>query len=113
MRKRIKKKIADIFQLLAEMQQQAWMLLGSGRRTEALEMLRQCQLYTLKAGEWIEESEGMGTEAVACLEEYCDQLYQMSQWEESSEGEKDGKGAKPENSKKRSEEHTSELQSPA
>ncbi len=76
------------------------MLLGSGRRTEALEMLRQCQLYTLKAGEWIEESEGMGTEAVACLEEYCDQLYQMSQWEESSEGEKDGKGAKPENSKK-------------
>lgn len=41
-------------------------------------LLYDCQQAALQMGEFIEQIDGMGTEAVRCLEEYCETLYQMS-----------------------------------
>lgn len=40
--------------------------------------LTDCQEAAIQIGETIEQLEGMGTEAVACLEQYCESLYQVS-----------------------------------
>ena len=87
MRRKAKKQIIDILDTLSRAQAYAVRLAteGSGRAeeatgqtTEATGLLIQCQEGAQKIGETIEQSEGEGTEAVACLERYCEGLYQMS-----------------------------------
>ena len=87
MRRKAKKQIIDILDTLSRAQAYAVRLAteGSGRAeevtgqtAEATDLLIQCQEGAQKIGETIEQSEGEGTEAVACLERYCEGLYQMS-----------------------------------
>lgn len=79
MRKKIKNNIIEILKTLAKAQDHAELLAGRNQFAQAADLLAQCQACAVEAGEAIERSEGEGTEAVACLETYCEQLYQMSQ----------------------------------
>ena len=61
------------------------LLLQKRQLSQAGDLLAQCQECAVEAGEAIERSEGMGTEAVSCLELYCEQLYHMSQTSDRKE----------------------------
>lgn len=80
MRRKAKKQIIDILDTLSRAHTQAARLSteGGGREAEATGLLIQCQEGAQKIGETIEQTEGEGTRAVACLERYCEALYQMS-----------------------------------
>lgn len=80
MRRKAKKQIMDILDTLSRAHTQAARLSteGGGREAEATDLLIQCQEGAQKIGETIEQTEGEGTRAVACLERYCEALYQMS-----------------------------------
>lgn len=80
MRRKAKKQIMEILDTLSRAQDYAARLLieDGGRGAEATGLLIQCQEGAQKIGETIEQSEGEGTRAVACLERYCEVLYQMS-----------------------------------
>lgn len=79
MRRKIKTKIKEILKTLAKAQDHVELLLQKRQFLQASDLLAQCQQCAVEAGEAIERSEGMGTEAVSCLELYCEQLYHMSQ----------------------------------
>ena len=44
-----------------------------------LDMLEDCQQAAIQIGETIESVEGEGTQAVSCLEKYCEELFQVSE----------------------------------
>ena len=51
-------------------------------------LLADCQDAAIQLGEFIESLEGTGTEAVACLERYCEELYNLSMRLEEISGQK-------------------------
>ena len=79
MRRKIKTKIKEILKTLVKAQDHVELLLQKRQLSQAGDLLAQCQECAVEAGGAIERSEGMGTEAVSCLELYCEQLYHMSQ----------------------------------
>lgn len=78
MRRGIRKRILESFHTMKEAQEIAVNMLLNGQAADAGGLLLQCQEGAQKIGESIEQSEGEGTGAVSCLEEYCEILYQMS-----------------------------------
>lgn len=78
MRRGIRKRILESFHTMKEAQEIAVNMLLNGQTADAGGLLLQCQEGAQKIGESIEQSEGEGTGAVSCLEEYCEILYQIS-----------------------------------
>ncbi len=76
MRKRQK---GQIIELLNTMMDGSEELLTITSQQEQLTMLEDCQQAAIQIGESIEASEGEGTQAVTCLEKYCEILFQLSE----------------------------------
>ena len=83
MRRFQKKQIQDIVACLYDMHQEAVKKLKKKQYQVVQQYLNDCQEAAIQVGEAIEQIVGMGTEAVACLEEYCEGLYQVSTQMES------------------------------
>lgn len=79
MRQKVKNNIKELLNTLCKAHEQILLMYRKNRPADAQKLLGECQDCALQIGETIERSEGMGTNAVAYLEEYCEQLYQMSQ----------------------------------
>ena len=77
MRKTQKEQAEEIIRLLANIHEGIKKAIETGRRDNAMELLAQCQQSAIDVGQMIEEEEGEGTGAVSCLEEYCEQVYQI------------------------------------
>ncbi len=78
MRVRIKKEIKSMIQSMLKAHGYVEKLLQSNQIAEIKEILGQCQDCAIYIGKTIEESEGMGTQAVSRLELYCEQVYNIS-----------------------------------
>lgn len=52
-------------------------MIQAGKKAEAMDVLAQCQDAAIDLGETIEQTEGEGLATVACLEEYCESVYQV------------------------------------
>lgn len=78
MRKFQKKQITDIFKELHVVHQQCRNRLEQKEYQTVKNLFADCQDTAIQIGEFIESLEGTGTEAVACLERYCEELYELS-----------------------------------
>lgn len=78
MKKKIRKEIKNIIQTMIEAHNHISLCIQKNHVVEVIDMLSQCQDCALHIGDTIEKSEGMGTQAVIYLEQYCEQLYRMS-----------------------------------
>lgn len=78
MRKFQKQQILEIFISLHAFHQECAQELSAGRSDTVLAALGDCQEAAVQIGNVIEQSEGEGTASVACLEQYCEELYQIS-----------------------------------
>lgn len=78
MRKKSKRDIKKIIETMLEAHNHIMELLKSKRIADANNLLAQCQECAMHIGNVIEKNEGMDTQAVLYLEEYCEQLYRMS-----------------------------------
>lgn len=78
MRKFQQKQLLDVIKSLHNLHQK----IGEGLIQKEYQivqtMLSTCQEAAIQVGEAIENLEGVGVEAVACLEQYCEQLYQVN-----------------------------------
>lgn len=79
MKRHSKKQCLDITGSLQNVHVEISKIIGNNDAATACKLLEQCQNLAIKTGSIIETSEGEGTEAVACLENYCELLYQISQ----------------------------------
>lgn len=78
MRKFQQKQLLDVIKSLHNLHQKTGASLTQKEYQIARTMLSTCQEAAIQVGEAIENLEGVETEAVACLEQYCEQLYQVS-----------------------------------
>lgn len=78
MRKFQKQQISEIISSLLVLQRESIESLERKDYLDAQSGLSDCQEAAIQIGEAIEQIEGTGTEAVACLEKYCEILYQVS-----------------------------------
>lgn len=78
MKRKIKTNIKNLLKTMQRAHTHAYSLLQDRHAERANELLSQCQDCAMHIGESIEKSEGMDTQAVAYLELYCEQLYEMS-----------------------------------
>lgn len=78
MRKFQKQQILEIFISLHAFHQECAQELSAGRSDTVLVALGDCQEAAVQIGNVIEQSEGEGTASVAYLEQYCEELYQIS-----------------------------------
>ncbi len=78
MRKFHQQQIKDIFKELHMIHLQCRDILAEKEYQTVRNLLADCQEAAIQTGEFIESLEGAGTEAVACLEQYCEKLYQFS-----------------------------------
>ena len=78
MRKFQKQQILDVFQSIHTLHGQIRDKLAAQGYETAQTVLAECQDAAIQVGEAIERIEGDGTDAVACLEHYCEQIYQVS-----------------------------------
>lgn len=78
MRKFQKKQLLDIIGELHILHQKSRDGLSGGEDQTVQGILADCQEAAIQIGEFIENLEGEGTQAVACLEQYCEALYQVS-----------------------------------
>ncbi len=78
MRKFQQKQLLDVIQSLHALHQKTGESLLQKEYQTAQTLLSACQEAAIQVGEAIEELEGVGTAAVACLEHYCEILYQVS-----------------------------------
>lgn len=78
MRKFQKQQILDIFQNLHTLHLQCRNRLPRKEYQTVRGLLTDCQEAAIQVGEFIENVEGVGTDAVTCLEQYCENLYQVS-----------------------------------
>nr|WP_302167733.1 hypothetical protein [uncultured Schaedlerella sp.] len=78
MKRKTKKDIESIMQTMLDAHSHVVFLLESKQISKALDLLAQCQECALNIGKAIEKSEGIDTQAVLYLEEYCEHLYKMS-----------------------------------
>lgn len=83
MRRFQKQQIQDIVTCLYDMHQEAVKKLKKKQYQAVQQYFNDCQEAAIQVGEAIEQIVGMGTEAVTCLEEYCEELYQVSTQMES------------------------------
>lgn len=78
MRKFQKQQIKDIFKEIHIVHQRCRDRLAQKEYQTVRNLLADCQETVIQIGEFIENLEGTGTEAVSCLERYCEELYQIS-----------------------------------
>lgn len=78
MRKFQKQQLLDIITSLHILHQESKDRLEKKDYATVQTALSDCQEAAIQMGEAIENIEGIGTEAVACLEKYCDKLYQVN-----------------------------------
>ncbi|MCM1124618.1 MAG: hypothetical protein NC416_18740 [Eubacterium sp.] len=78
MRKFQKQQLADIFKEIHAVHLQIRDRLPDAEYQTVQNLFAVCQETAIQMGEFIESLEGTGTEAVACLEQYCEKLYQFS-----------------------------------
>ncbi len=78
MRKFQKQQITDIFKELHVVHQQCRNRLEQKEYQTVRNLFADCQDTAIQIGEFIESQEGADTEVVACLERYCEDLYELS-----------------------------------
>ncbi len=78
MRKFQKQQILEIFTSLHVFHQECAQELSAGRYDAVRAALGDCQEAAVQIGNVIEQSEGEGTASVACLEQYCEVVFQLS-----------------------------------
>lgn len=78
MRKFHKQQLKDIFKEIHMVHQQCRGKLEEKEYQTVKNLFADCQDAAIQIGEFIESLEGAGTEAVACLERYCEELYELS-----------------------------------
>lgn len=78
MRKFHKQQIKDIFIEIHAVHQQSMDKLAAQEYQTVQNLFADCQDTAIQIGEFIENLEGAGTEAVARLERYCEELYNLS-----------------------------------
>ncbi|MBD5489813.1 MAG: hypothetical protein HDR13_13665 [Lachnospiraceae bacterium] len=78
MRKFQKQQLKDIFKEIHIVHQQCRDRLAEKEYQTVRNLFADCQETVIQIGEFIEDLEGTGTEAVSCLERYCEELYQIS-----------------------------------
>ncbi len=83
MRKFQKQQILEIMTSLHAFHEECAQKLSAREYEIVQEALGDCQEAAVQIGHVIERSEGEGTASVACLEQYCETLYQISQQLES------------------------------
>lgn len=79
MRKFQKQQILEIITSLYDLQGETTQKLSECEYNTVQTSLGDCQEAAIQIGNVIEQTEGEGTAAVACLEQYCEVLYQLSQ----------------------------------
>lgn len=72
-----KKQCFETINLLNEAHGQITKSMEKRQTEQALSLLEQCQQGAISVGTLIDSLEGEGTEAVRCLESYCEQLYHL------------------------------------
>ena len=77
MRKAQKKQMDEVLRLLGQVHRGVRQMIQAGKKAEAMDVLAQCQDAAIDLGETIEQTEGEGHATVACLEEYCESVYQV------------------------------------
>ncbi len=77
MRERIKQQLTELLNTMLESCDEINNSIASGEQPVTL--LEDCQNAAIHVGESIEASEGEGTQAVACLEKYCEVLFHISE----------------------------------
>ncbi len=88
MRKFHKQQLKDIFKEIHTVHRQCRDKLEEKEYQTVRNLLADCQDAAIQLGEFIESLEGAGTEAVACLEQYCEELYKFSVRLEEISGQK-------------------------
>lgn len=78
MRKFQKQQLLDIFTSLHILHQESRIRLEKKEYQTVQAALSDCQEAAIQMGEAIEQLVGEGTEAVGCLEQYCERVYQIS-----------------------------------
>ena len=78
MRKFQKQQILDVIQSLHMLHVEIKDSLNGQEYETAQAALADCQEAAIQIGEVIEQIEGTGTQAVSCLEKYCEDIYQIS-----------------------------------
>ncbi|MCM1231294.1 MAG: hypothetical protein NC489_14330 [Ruminococcus flavefaciens] len=78
MRKFQKQQILEIITSLHFLHQESAQKLAEGEYDTVQTALGDCQEAAIQMGNVIEQTEGEGTPSVACLEHYCEALYQLS-----------------------------------
>ena len=78
MRKFQKQQILEVIQSLHTLHGKIKDILNVKDYETAQTVLADCQDAAIRTGETIEQTEGDGTQAVSCLEQYCENLYQVS-----------------------------------
>lgn len=79
MRKYIKQQLYGILDTLDEAIDALKVYIDSGKVEDTMTLLQDLQDAAVQVGESIEETEGEGTKAVTLLEQFCDELWQISQ----------------------------------
>lgn len=88
MRKFHKQQLKGIFKEIHAVHRQCRDKLEEKEYQTVRNLLADCQDAAIQLGEFIESLEGTGTEAVACLERYCEELYNLSMRLEEISGQK-------------------------
>ncbi|TAH69973.1 MAG: hypothetical protein EWM47_05920 [Anaerolineaceae bacterium] len=78
MRQHVKKQLIDVIQSLMKSNDIIEGNIGLEDNSSLIELLTQCQQTAIEIGEIIEQSEGDGTNTVKLLEQYCEDIYQLS-----------------------------------
>lgn len=78
MRKFQKQQILEVIQSLHTLHGKMKDILNGKNYETVQTVLADCQEAAIRIGETIEQTEGNGTQAVSCLEQYCEDLYQIS-----------------------------------
>lgn len=78
MREFQKRQLKDIFKEIHIVHQRSRDRLAEKEYQTVRNLLADCQETVIQIGEFIENLEGTGTDAVSCLERYCEELYRIS-----------------------------------
>ena len=77
MKRRLKKQLMELVELLSEAHENLVQCLNKGDIDSAVTCLLDCQNPAIAVGQKIDEAEGEGTTSVKALEEYCELIFQI------------------------------------
>ena len=79
MRRHIRKQCTELINTLEEVHGEIAKFIEKKDIQNATGLLGECQEAAVSIGNMIEASEGEGTEAVSCLEAYCEMVYRVNE----------------------------------